>query len=94
MTPAEICHYYSSSEEEPISEPAAKKFGGSRVEETLQALFEAMEAQDESEDSDVAITKEVYTGSTRTMKRMAQAAKQRPGLHRTHEGMCFLSLYL
>ena len=68
MTPAEICHYYSSSEDEPIFEPAAKKFGGSRVEETLQPLFEAMDAQDKSEDSDVAITKEVHMGSTRTMK--------------------------
>ena len=64
MTPAEIRHYYSSSEEEPIFEPTAKKFGGSRVEETLQPLFEAMEAQGESEDSDVAITKEVCTCST------------------------------
>ena len=83
MTPAEIRHYYSSFEEEPIFEPAAKKFGGSRVEETLQLLFEAIEAHDESEDSDVAITKEVRTGNTRTIKCMAQAAKQRPGLRRT-----------
>ena len=83
MTHAEICHYYSSSEEEPIYEPVAKKSGGSRVEETLQPLFEAMEAHDESEDSDVAITKEVRRGTTRTMKRMAQATKQRPRLRRT-----------
>ena len=84
MTAAEIRHYYSfSSEEEHVSDPATTKFGGSRVEETLQPLFDAMEAQGESEDSDVAITKEVRTGSTRTMKRMAQAAKRRPRLHRT-----------
>ena len=83
MTPTEIRHYYSFSEEETISEPAPKKSGGSRVEETLQPLFEAMEAQDESEDNDVAITKEVRMCSTRTMKRTAQAAKRRPGLCHT-----------
>ena len=71
MTAAEIRHYYSSSEEEQVSDPAATQFGGSRVEETLQPLFDAIEAQGESEDSDVAIPKEVHTGSTRTMKRMA-----------------------
>ena len=83
MMPAEIRHYYFSSKEEPISEPAPEKSGRSQVEETLQPLFEAMEAQDESEESDVAITKEVCTGNTRTMKRMAQAAKRRLGLHHT-----------
>ena len=80
MTPAEIRHYYSSFDEEPIPVPAHKQPGGSRVEVTMQPLFEAMEAQEESEDSNVAITKEVCTGSTQTMKRMAQSAKRRPGL--------------
>ena len=83
MTPAEIRHYYSSSEEEPISEPAPKKSGESQVEVTMQPLFEAMKTQDDSEDSDVAITKEVRTGSTRIMKRMAQSAKRRLGLCHT-----------
>ena len=83
MTAAEIRHYYSSSEEEQVSELTATEFGGSRAEETLQALFDAMEAHGESEDSDVAFTKEVRTCSTHTMKRMAQAGKRRPGLHQT-----------
>ena len=83
MTAAKIRHYYSSSKEERVSEPATAKKGGSQVEETLQPLFDAMEAQGESEDSDVAITKEVRTGSTCTMKRMAQAAKCRPRLRQT-----------
>ena len=43
MTAVKICHYYSSSKDEQISEPAAKKKGGSQVEETLQPLFDAME---------------------------------------------------
>ena len=80
MTAAEIRHYYSSSEEEQVSEPAATNFGGSWVEETFQPLFDAMEAQGEREDSDVAITKEIRISSTSTMKRMAQATKRRPGL--------------
>ena len=36
-----------------------------------------------SEGSDVAITKEVDSGALRTMKRMAQLAKRRLGLHGT-----------
>ena len=84
MTAAEIRHFYSSSsEEERVSEPAATKKGGSQVKETLQPLFNAMEAQEESDDSDVAFTREVKTGSTRTMQRMAQAEKRRPGLRQT-----------
>ena len=39
MTAAEICHYYSSSEDERISEPAATKKGGSRVEENFVAAI-------------------------------------------------------
>ena len=83
MTPAEICHYYSSSDEEPTPMPEHKQPGGYRVQVTMQPLFKEMEAQEESDDSDVAITKEVRTGSTGTMKSMAQFAKRRPGLHRT-----------
>jgi len=81
MTAAEIRHFYSSEEEEEQdSELAATKKGGSQVEETLQPLFDVMEAQGESDNSDVAITREVRTGSTRTMKRMAEPAKRHPGL--------------
>ena len=84
MTAAEIRHFYSSSSEEGrVSKPAAAKKGGPQVKETMQPLFDAMEAQEESDGSDVELTREVKTGSTRTMKRMAQAEKRRPGLRRT-----------
>ena len=49
----------------------------------MQPLFEAIEAQEESKDSDVAITKEVCPESSRTLQRMAQAAKRQLGLRRT-----------
>ena len=71
MTLVEIRHYYSSFDEEPTPMTEDKQAGESQVEATMQPLFKAMEAQEESEDSDVAITKEVRTGSSRTLERIA-----------------------
>ena len=64
MTAVEISHYYSSSDEEQTPVTKHKQAGVSRVEATIQPLFEAMKAQKESEDSDMAITKEVRTRSS------------------------------
>ena len=84
MTAAEIRHFYSSSSEEGrASKPADARKGGPQVKETMQPLFDAMEAQEGSDGSDVELTREVKTGSTQTMQRMAQAEKRRPGLRRT-----------
>ena len=70
MTIVEISHYYSSFKEEKTPSPpvhAQKQARVSSVKATMQLLFEAMDADSESEDSDVSITKEIHTGSSRTL---------------------------
>ena len=48
----------------------------------MKPLFDAMEAQEGSDGSDVALTREVDEGSTHTMQKMAQADKRRQGLRK------------
>ena len=83
MTAAEIRHFYSSSEEEErLSKPVAARKREPQVKEAMKPLFDAMEAQEGSDGSDVALTREVDEGSTHTMQKMAQADKRRQGLHK------------
>ena len=73
MTAMEISHYYSSTFEEQTPSPQVQ----------VQKKTWEKEVSSNDEHSDIAITKEIQSSAARTVRQMAQAAKQRPGLRRT-----------
>ena len=86
LSAAALCHYYSSTDKkEQLSTPMKKRKGAriSSAKTPLKPLHEQTDVPSDDADCDITITKEVKSSASRTMQRMVQAAKQRPGLRNT-----------